>query len=115
MFSTQGQKFTVHAPVLAVVGLNCRVCPVVYAANTGVNATTYVSSPPTSVPYMNVLDCVFFAISLGKGDTKAPVQPTSVQAIVSALVAISTLPAVVVVAFTNVAPVPTSIQAPPKL
>lgn len=29
MFSTQGQKFTVQAPVLAVVGLNCRVCPVV--------------------------------------------------------------------------------------
>ena len=64
----------------------------------GVRANTYVSSPPTSVPYMNVLDCVFLAISLGRTDNKAHVPPVSVPAVLSAVVAISTLPATVVLA-----------------
>lgn len=61
---------------------------------------------------MNVLDCVFLAISLGRTDNKAPVPPVSVPAVLSAVVAISTLPATVVLAFTNVAHVPKSTQAP---
>lgn len=48
---------------------------------------------------MNVLDCVFLAISLGRTDNEAPVPPVSVPAILSAVVAISTLPATVVLAF----------------
>ena len=63
---------------------------------------------------MNVLDWIFLAISLGRANSAAPVHPVSVPAILSADVAISTLPATVVLAFTNVAPVPKSTQAPPK-
>lgn len=99
MLLGHGQKSTLQAPVFAVVALKVSICPVVYAASVGVNATTYVSSPPTSSQYINVLDCVFLAISLGNTDNKAPVPPVSVPAILSAVVAISTLPATVVLAF----------------
>lgn len=58
---------------------------------------------------------MFLAISLGRTDINAPVPPVSVPAILSAVVAISTLPATVALAFTNVAHVPKSIQVPPKL
>lgn len=59
---------------------------------------------------MNVLDCVFLAISLGNTDNKAPVPPVSVPAILSADVAISTLPATVVLAF-GVLPAAMSVHA----
>lgn len=49
-----------------------------------------------------MLDWIFLAISLGKTELNAPVPPVSVPAILSALVAISTLPATVVLAFTKV-------------
>ena len=62
-----------------------------------------------------MLDWIFLAISLGNTELKAPVPQTSVPAILSADVAISTLPATDVLAFTNVAHVPKSIQVPPKL
>ena len=48
---------------------------------------------------MNVLDWIFLAISLGRANSAAPVHPVSVPAILSADVAISTLPATVVLAF----------------
>jgi hypothetical protein len=41
---------------------------------------------------------VFLAISLGNTELKAPVPPVSVPALLSAVVAISTLPATVVLA-----------------
>ena len=50
ILSADGQKLTVQAQVLAVEDLKESFCPVVYAASTGVRATTYVSSPPASRP-----------------------------------------------------------------
>lgn len=40
IFFTPGQKSTVQAPVLAVVGLKFSLCPAVYATSVGVRATT---------------------------------------------------------------------------
>lgn len=42
---------------------------------------------------------MFFAISLGRTDNNAPVSPVSVPALLCAVVAISTLPATVSLAF----------------
>lgn len=54
-------------------------------------------------------------MSLGSTESNAPVPPVSVPAILSALVAISTLPATSVEAFGCVLPDDTVTQAPPCL
>jgi uncharacterized membrane protein YphA (DoxX/SURF4 family) len=58
---------------------------------------------------------MFLAISLGNTMRLAPVPPVSVPAILSALVAISTLPATVALALGCVLPLATVDQAPPCL
>ena len=83
-----------------------------YVVSVGVSATTYVSSPPTSAPYTKVADWIFLAISLGRTEREAPVPHVSVPACDSAVVAISTLPATVVLAF-GVVPVARFVHAHP--
>lgn len=78
----------------------------------GVIVITYASSPPESTHDINVDDWIFLAISLGSTSSNAPVSPVSVPAIDCADVAISTLPATVVLALGCVLPDATVDQAP---
>lgn len=61
---------------------------------------------------MKVQDWVFLAMSEGRADRSAPVSPVSVPATDWAVVAISTLPATVVLAFGCVLQEETADQAP---
>jgi len=72
-----------------------------------------VSFAPASAAYVNIPDCAFADISKGNTNRLAPVQPVAVHARLSALVAVSTLPATVVLEFACVDPAATADHAPP--
>lgn len=108
----QGQKSKLQAHVFAVVTFAYSLCPVVYAERAGVRATTYVSSHPASAQYVHVQLCICVAKSAGVENNGAQVSPVAVPAVFCAVVACSTLPATVVLAFAVTVPWSLSTHAP---
>ena len=114
MFLAHNQLiFIEQAQVLATSVLKDIIIPVVQAAKAGVIVTTQVSfHVALAQAYNHSHLWIVVAIISGVVDKRAPVQPVLVHAVISACVAISTLPATVVLAF-GVLPVALSTHAPP--
>lgn len=106
-------KLSVHAPVLAVVNLHTTNIHVLYAVGAGVNDAVYVSLPVDELAYTQLPSCIILANTSGVITRFAPVPPVTVHANHSTDVAVSTLPATVVLEFACVLPADTADHAHP--
>jgi hypothetical protein len=104
--------FILQAHVFVVVNLHGIIIPVVYVVSAGVRLAVYVSLPVVDAQYTKLQLWIVFASSEGQTTNKAHVPHVTVAAATSACVAISTLPATVVLAFACVLHADTALHAP---